>query len=57
MPEIAEYVTLALVTVALVLSVAVAATLSIAIYEASQWIGRMYTHILPHGLHSRIPFR
>jgi len=48
MPEIAAYVTFALVSIALILSIAIAAVLSIAIYEASHWIGHMYPHVLPH---------
>ena len=53
MQEIAAYVTLAVVSIALILSIAVAAALSIAIYEISEWIGRMFTHGLPHPANSR----
>jgi len=49
MPEIAAYVTFALVSIALILSIAIAAVLSIAIYEASEWMGRVYAHVLAHG--------
>ena len=57
MQDIAAYLTFVLATLALIFSVVVAASLSIAIYEATKWMGHAYAHVLTHRQHPSLPFR
>lgn len=57
MQDIAAYVTILLATLALIFSVVVAASLSIAIYETAKWTGRVCVHVLAHRQHPSLRFR
>lgn len=57
MQEIAAYLTFVLVALAVIFSVVVAASLSIAIYETAKWMGRVCVHVLAHRQHPSFRFR
>ena len=57
MQGIAVYITFVLATLALIFSVVVLASISIAIYEATKWMGHAYAHALTHKQHPSLRFR